>query len=84
MSYSKSLYDARLFESEEYFVPELLLSGGPLRGAIELLRPPLGASGAREIGRVVIGTVAGADGCCEGAGGVVGMARSFMEGRHAH
>jgi 5-methyltetrahydrofolate--homocysteine methyltransferase len=49
----------RLFESEEYFVPELLLSGRAMRGAIDLLRPLLAASGARPIGRVVIGTVAG-------------------------
>jgi corrinoid protein of di/trimethylamine methyltransferase len=49
----------RLFESEEYFVPELLLSGRAMRGAIDLLRPLLAASGAQPIGRVVIGTVAG-------------------------
>lgn len=49
----------RLFESQEYFVPELLLSGRAMRGAIEILRPLLAASGAQPIGRVVIGTVAG-------------------------
>jgi 5-methyltetrahydrofolate--homocysteine methyltransferase len=49
----------RLFESEEYFVPELLLAGRAMRGAIDLLRPLLAASGAQPAGRVVIGTVAG-------------------------
>lgn len=49
----------RLFESQEYFVPELLLSGRAMRGAINLLRPLLASSGAQPTGRVVIGTVAG-------------------------
>jgi len=49
----------RLFESQEYFVPELLLSGRAMRAAIDLLRPLLAASGAQPTGRVVIGTVAG-------------------------
>lgn len=49
----------RLFEEQEYFVPELLLSGRAMRGAVDLLRPLLAASGAQPAGRVVIGTVAG-------------------------
>ena len=49
----------RLFESQEYFIPELLLSGRAMRAAVDLLRPLLAASGARPTGRVVIGTVAG-------------------------
>ncbi len=49
----------RLFESQEYFIPELLLSGRAMRAAVDLLRPLLAASGARPMGRVVIGTVAG-------------------------
>jgi len=49
----------KLFESQEYFVPELLLSGRAMRAAIDLLRPLLAASGAQPMGRVVIGTVAG-------------------------
>ncbi len=49
----------RLFEEQEYFVPELLLAGRAMRGAIDLLRPLLAASGAQPAGRVVIGTVAG-------------------------
>ena len=49
----------RLFECEEYFVPELLLSGRAMKGALELLQPLLAASGAEPAGRVVIGTVKG-------------------------
>ncbi len=49
----------RLFEEQEYFVPELLLSGRAMRGAVDLLRPLLAASGAQPAGRVVIGTVSG-------------------------
>jgi corrinoid protein of di/trimethylamine methyltransferase len=49
----------KLFEAQEYFVPELLLSGRAMRGALDLLRPLLAASGAQPTGRVVIGTVAG-------------------------
>jgi corrinoid protein of di/trimethylamine methyltransferase len=47
------------FESEEYYVPELLLSGRAMKGALEVLRPLLAASGAEPVGRVVIGTVKG-------------------------
>jgi methanogenic corrinoid protein MtbC1 len=47
------------FECEDYFVPELLLSGRAIKGAIELLRPLLAASGAQPVGRVAIGTVKG-------------------------
>lgn len=49
----------RLYESEEYFVPELLLAGRAMRGALELIRPLLAKSGAQPAGRVVIGTVKG-------------------------
>jgi corrinoid protein of di/trimethylamine methyltransferase len=47
------------FECEEYFVPELLLAARAMKGALELLRPLLAASGAQPAGRVVIGTVKG-------------------------
>lgn len=47
------------FECEEYFVPELLLSGRAMKGALELLRPKLMQSGAKMAGKVVIGTVKG-------------------------
>ncbi len=47
------------FECEEYFVPELLLSGRAMKAALELIRPLLAATGAQPAGRVVIGTVKG-------------------------
>jgi corrinoid protein of di/trimethylamine methyltransferase len=49
----------RLFEQEEYFVPELLLAGRAMKGAMELLRPRMTASGEKLSTRVVIGTVKG-------------------------
>jgi corrinoid protein of di/trimethylamine methyltransferase len=49
----------RRFECEEYFVPELLLSGRAMKAALELIRPLLAASGTQPAGRVVIGTVKG-------------------------
>ena len=49
----------RRFECEEYFVPELLLSGRAMKGALELIRPLLAAGGVEPTGRVVIGTVKG-------------------------
>jgi len=49
----------RRFESEEYFVPELLLSARAMKAALELIRPLLAERGAQPAGRVVIGTVKG-------------------------
>jgi len=49
----------RRFECEEYFVPELLLAARAMKGALELIRPLLSRTGAKPIGRVVIGTVKG-------------------------
>ncbi|MBE7544755.1 MAG: corrinoid protein [Bryobacteraceae bacterium] len=49
----------RLYEAEEYFVPELLLAARAMKASLELLRPLLAASGAEPAGRVVIGTVKG-------------------------
>lgn len=49
----------RLFETEEYFVPELLLAGRAMKSALGLLRPLLTASGEKLAIRVVIGTVKG-------------------------
>jgi corrinoid protein of di/trimethylamine methyltransferase len=49
----------RLFECEDYFVPELLLSARAMKGSLELIRPLLAARGDEPIGRVVIGTVKG-------------------------
>lgn len=47
------------FERGEYFVPELLLAARAMKGAMELVRPLLAASGSKPAGRVVIGTVKG-------------------------
>ena len=49
----------RLFEAEDYFVPELLLAGRAMKSAMELLRPLMVASGEKLSARVVIGTVKG-------------------------
>lgn len=49
----------RRFEREEYFVPELLLSGRAMHGALDLLRPRLAATGSEPAGRVIVGTVKG-------------------------
>ena len=50
---------SNLYETGEYFVPELLLSARAMKAAVTLLRPLLTATGAEPIGRVVIGTIQG-------------------------
>lgn len=47
------------FETEEYYVPELLLSARAMKAALEVLRPLLAASGTKPVATVVIGTVKG-------------------------
>ncbi len=49
----------RRFETNEYFVPELLISARAMKGALELIRPKLADKGAKPIAKVVIGTVKG-------------------------
>ena len=49
----------RLFEANEYFVPELLISARAMKAALELIRPKLVETGAKPVGKVVIGTVRG-------------------------
>ena len=49
----------RQFELGEYFVPELLRSARAMKTAMALLRPLLAKSGAKPLGRIVLGTVAG-------------------------
>jgi 5-methyltetrahydrofolate--homocysteine methyltransferase len=49
----------RRYESNEYFVPELLISARAMKAALELIRPLLTARGDKPIGRVAIGTVRG-------------------------
>lgn len=49
----------RRFETEEYFVPELLVAGRAIKAGLEILRPLLSAGDLHHAGRVVIGTVQG-------------------------
>ncbi len=49
----------RRFEANEYFVPELLIAARAMKGALTLIRPLLAESGAKPVGKVVIGTVRG-------------------------
>jgi methylmalonyl-CoA mutase cobalamin-binding domain/chain len=47
------------FERGDFFVPEMLIAGKAMAGALEILRPLLAETGAEAIGTVVIGTVKG-------------------------
>ncbi len=47
------------FERGDYFVPEMLIAGRAMSGALEILRPLLADTGAESIGTVVMGTVKG-------------------------
>ncbi len=49
----------KLFQEEEYFVPELMLAGRAMKAAMEPLRPLLAAAGAKPAGIVVAGAVKG-------------------------
>jgi corrinoid protein of di/trimethylamine methyltransferase len=49
----------RLFEAQEYFIPEMLLAGRAMKAALEPIRPLLAARGAQPTGRIVLGTVKG-------------------------
>ncbi|MGD8455041.1 MAG: corrinoid protein [Anaerolineales bacterium] len=48
-----------LFESGEYFLPELIMAGDALTEAIGVLEPRLGNSSMGQAGKVLLGTVAG-------------------------
>ena len=47
------------FERGDFFVPEMLIAGKAMAGALNILRPLLAETGAETIGKVVIGTVKG-------------------------
>jgi 5-methyltetrahydrofolate--homocysteine methyltransferase len=47
------------FERGDFFVPEMLIAGKAMAGALEILRPLLAETGARTIGKIVMGTVKG-------------------------
>lgn len=49
----------RRFETNEYFVPELLIAARAMKSALEKVKPHLLSSGAESRGVVVIGTVQG-------------------------
>jgi 5-methyltetrahydrofolate--homocysteine methyltransferase len=49
----------RLFEENEYFVPEMLVAARAMQGGLMLLKPHLTAAGAASAGKVVVGTVKG-------------------------
>jgi methylmalonyl-CoA mutase cobalamin-binding domain/chain len=62
------LYDALIpsleevgarFERGDYFVPEMLIAARAMQGALDILRPLLAATGAKPIGRFLMGTVKG-------------------------
>jgi 5-methyltetrahydrofolate--homocysteine methyltransferase len=47
------------FERGDFFVPEMLIAGKAMAGALEILRPLLAETGAATIGKIVMGTVKG-------------------------
>ena len=49
----------KLFQEEEFFVPELMLAGRAMKAAMEPLRPLLAAAGAKPAEIVVAGAVKG-------------------------
>jgi 5-methyltetrahydrofolate--homocysteine methyltransferase len=49
----------RRFETNEYFVPELLIAARAMKGALAIIKPKLTATGAKPMGKVAIGTVKG-------------------------
>ena len=47
------------FERGDWFVPEMLIAGRAMSGALEILRPLLAQTGAQSVGTFVMGTVKG-------------------------
>jgi methylmalonyl-CoA mutase cobalamin-binding domain/chain len=47
------------FERGDFFVPEMLIAGRAMTGALDLLRPLLAATGTETIGTFLMGTVKG-------------------------
>ncbi|HUZ21920.1 MAG TPA: corrinoid protein [Acidimicrobiales bacterium] len=47
------------FERGDFFVPEMLIAGKAMAGALEVLRPLLAETGVETIGTIVMGTVKG-------------------------
>ncbi|MFG2001155.1 corrinoid protein [Spirillospora sp. NPDC048911] len=64
----RMLYDALIpsleevgarFERGDFFVPEMLIAGRAMAGALEVLRPLLAETGAASVGTFLMGTVKG-------------------------
>ena len=49
----------RLFEANEYFVPEMLVAARAMQQGLAILKPQLAEGGATPMGKVVVGTVKG-------------------------
>jgi 5-methyltetrahydrofolate--homocysteine methyltransferase len=49
----------RLFEENEYFVPEMLVAARAMQQGLALIKPHLAEGGATPMGKVIIGTVKG-------------------------
>ena len=49
----------RLFEANEYFVPEMLVAARAMQQGLGILKPQLAEGGATPMGKVVVGTVKG-------------------------
>ena len=49
----------RRFEKGDFFVPEMLIAARAMQGALVILRPLIAETGAKPIGKYVIGTVKG-------------------------
>ena len=47
------------FERGDFFVPEMLIAGRAMSGALEILRPLLADTGAEKVGTFLMGTVKG-------------------------
>ena len=68
MDPERMLYDALIpsleevgarFERGDYFVPEMLVAGRAMAGALDVLRPLMVATGVEPVGTFVMGTVKG-------------------------
>jgi 5-methyltetrahydrofolate--homocysteine methyltransferase len=64
----KMLYDGLIpsleevgarFERGDFFVPEMLIAARAMQGALDILRPLLAETGAKQVGTYVMGTVKG-------------------------
>jgi 5-methyltetrahydrofolate--homocysteine methyltransferase len=49
----------RLFEENEYFVPEMLVAARAMQQGLAIIKPQLAEGGATPMGKVIVGTVKG-------------------------